>query len=112
MRFNVAWAGVVLAGVMIAAPAQAQVNYYTQGYFTSTFVGCGSPAEVTPVPGSPLGAGCTTAGFTLTWVWYLSVLSVFVQLGISVMLLRREFSRRLVFPAPEPAPATIPAPAA
>jgi Na+-driven multidrug efflux pump len=50
-------------------------------------------------------------GFTLTWVWYLSVLSVFVQLGISVLLLRREFSRRLVFPAPDPAPATIPAPA-
>ena len=51
-------------------------------------------------------------GFTLTWVWYLSVLSVFVQLGISVLLLRREFSRRLLFPAPEPAPATIPASAA
>ena len=51
-------------------------------------------------------------GFTLTWVWYLSVLSVFVQLGISFMLLRREFSRRLAFPAPEPGPATIPAPAA
>jgi len=34
-------------------------------------------------------------GFALLWIWYLSVVSVFVQLALSLGLLRREFSRRL-----------------
>jgi Na+-driven multidrug efflux pump len=51
------------------------------------------------------------AGFDLTWVWYLSVLSVLIQLGLSMLLLKREFDRRLNFPlAPAPLP-TIPEPA-
>jgi putative MATE family efflux protein len=41
-------------------------------------------------------------GFQLHWIWYLSVGSVFVQLALSMMLLRREFGRRLRF---EPASA-------
>ena len=53
----------------------------------------------------------TMAGFDLTWVWYLSVLSVLVQLALSAYLLRREFARRLSFPEPEPAAASVPAPA-
>ena len=67
MGFKAAWAGAVLTGVIIAAPAHAQINYYTQGFFTSSLAGCGSPADVTPVPGSPIGASCTTGGFTLTF---------------------------------------------
>jgi len=51
------------------------------------------------------------AGFDLTWVWWLSVASVFVQLGLSSLLLRREFARRLAFPPPESATVSIPAPA-
>ena len=51
------------------------------------------------------------AGFDLTWVWWLSVASVFVQLGLSLLLLRREFSRRLSFPVPEPVHASVPVPA-
>lgn len=51
------------------------------------------------------------AGFDLTWVWWLSVVSVFVQLGLSSYLLRREVSRRLSFPAPEAPSPSIPAPA-
>jgi Na+-driven multidrug efflux pump len=39
-----------------------------------------------------------TAGFQLRWIWYLSVGAVFVQLALSMFLLRREFSRRLAFP--------------
>jgi len=39
-----------------------------------------------------------TAGFQLNWIWYLSVGAVFVQLALSMFLLRREFSRRLAFP--------------
>jgi Na+-driven multidrug efflux pump len=36
-------------------------------------------------------------GFQLHWIWYLSVASVWVQLGLSLLLLRREFARRLDF---------------
>ncbi|MDQ6886002.1 MAG: MATE family efflux transporter [Gemmatimonadota bacterium] len=36
-------------------------------------------------------------GFELHWIWYLSVGSVFVQLTLSMLLLRREFGRRLQF---------------
>jgi putative MATE family efflux protein len=34
-------------------------------------------------------------GFALRWIWYLSVATVFVQLILSLALLRREFARRL-----------------
>jgi Na+-driven multidrug efflux pump len=40
-------------------------------------------------------------GFQLVWIWYLSVGAVFVQLALSMLLLRREFNRRLTF-APDP----------
>jgi putative MATE family efflux protein len=36
-------------------------------------------------------------GFELLWIWYLSVGAVVVHLALSLWLLRREFSRRLVF---------------
>ena len=36
-------------------------------------------------------------GFELRWVWYLSVASVFVQLCLNLLLLRREFRVRLDF---------------
>jgi Na+-driven multidrug efflux pump len=51
------------------------------------------------------------ANFDLTWVWWLSVASVFVQLGLSSYLLRREFRKRLTFPAAEHEMPSIPAPA-
>lgn len=38
-----------------------------------------------------------TPGFQLRWIWYLSVASVFVQLALSMLLLQREFGRRLRF---------------
>ncbi|GAC1548906.1 MAG: MATE family efflux transporter [Myxococcales bacterium] len=41
-----------------------------------------------------------TPGFQLHWIWYLSVGSVFVQLTLSMLLLRREFGRRLAFAPP------------
>ena len=40
-------------------------------------------------------------GFQLHWIWYLSAGAVLVQLTISLLLLRREYRRRLNF---EPAP--------
>jgi MATE family, multidrug efflux pump len=44
-------------------------------------------------------------GFTLRWVWLLSAVTIFAQLTISLLLLRREFRRRLVFAANASAPA-------
>lgn len=43
----------------------------------------------------PALALARVAGFQLTWIWYLSVGSVLVQLALSLGLLRREFARRL-----------------
>jgi putative MATE family efflux protein len=39
----------------------------------------------------------TKAGFSLTWIWWISVASVIAQLAIALLLLRREFARRLSF---------------
>ena len=36
-------------------------------------------------------------GFQLNWIWYLSVGAVYAQLALSLLLLRREFGRRLQF---------------
>jgi putative MATE family efflux protein len=50
-------------------------------------------------------------GFQLRWLWYLSVASVTVQLIMSLLLLRREFTRRLPVGGGVAAPASaIPAP--
>lgn len=43
-----------------------------------------------------------TRGFTLLWVWYVSVAGIFVQLGLNLLLLRREFRLRLAFERPAP----------
>jgi putative MATE family efflux protein len=39
-------------------------------------------------------------GFELHWLWWLSVASVFVQLVLAMLLLRREFSLRLAWSSP------------
>ena len=44
------------------------------------------------------------AGFTLTWIWYLSVAAITLQMVISLLLLRREFRDRLSF---EPRPTAV-----
>jgi Na+-driven multidrug efflux pump len=40
-------------------------------------------------------------GFELRWIWYLSVAAVTLQMTLNLLLLRREFQRRLNF---EPSP--------
>ena len=40
-----------------------------------------------------------TPGFTLRWIWYISVGAVVVQLAMNLWLLRREFRSRLNFDA-------------
>ena len=36
-------------------------------------------------------------GFELRWVWYLSVAATILQVGMNLLLLRREFRLRLAF---------------
>jgi hypothetical protein len=60
-----AWAGALITGALAAMPAQAQINFYTQGYFTSaTNPACNGAA---PAPGAPVGATCTNGAFTLSF---------------------------------------------
>jgi hypothetical protein len=59
--------GALVAAAIAAIPAQAQINYYTQGFFTSPYAGCGSPVAPTPTPSAPISAACTGGGFTLTY---------------------------------------------
>ena len=58
-------AGALLAGAVVAAPAQAQINFYTQGYFTSPVATCNGSA---PPAGAPVGASCSGGGFTLAFI--------------------------------------------
>jgi putative MATE family efflux protein len=51
-------------------------------------------------------------GFQIRQVWYLSVVSILLQAGVNLLLLRREFKKKLVFPAVDalaPAGSTSPA---
>ena len=50
-------------------------------------------------------------GFDIDWIWSLSIASVAVQAVVNLLLLRREFARRLRFAPAAPAPAVTPAPA-
>ena len=45
-------------------------------------------------------------GFQLRWIWYLTVVSVTLQMALSLLLIRMEFRNRLVI-EPAPAPATL-----
>lgn len=38
-----------------------------------------------------------TAGFELRWIWYLSATAVLLQMALNLLLLRREFARKLTF---------------
>jgi len=58
--------GVLLAGAVLAAPAQAQTSYFTQGFFSSPVATCNS-TPFNPAVLTPLGATCVGGGFTLTY---------------------------------------------
>ena len=46
--------------------------------------------------------------FQLRWIWYLSVASVFLQMTLNLLLLRREFGLRLNWPAAQTPTAPLP----
>jgi Na+-driven multidrug efflux pump len=45
----------------------------------------------------PVLALARLPGFTMRWVWYCSVAAVYLQMTLNLLLLRREFRRRLNF---------------
>ena len=63
-RVLTAVAAAAMLGAVVA-PAQAQVNYYTQGWFSSGTPTCNASA---PVAGSPVSATCVTPSYTLSYV--------------------------------------------
>ena len=87
-------------------------SYVASGFIfvaSSTFQAMGNtiPSLITSVVRISLSAVPAVIlsrlpGFELLWVWYLSLVSVYVALVVSMLLLRREFNRRLRF---ETAPA-------
>jgi hypothetical protein len=54
----------VLTGAVVAAPAQAQLNYYTQGWFSSPSATCNG---VAPAPGAPMSSTCAMPEYTLAY---------------------------------------------
>jgi Na+-driven multidrug efflux pump len=43
----------------------------------------------------PILALSTLDGFALSWMWYVSVASIWIHMGANLLLLHREFERRL-----------------
>ena len=62
-RLLVAVAAVAMVGT-VATPAHAQLNYYTQGWFSSSTASCNGTA---PPAGLPTNATCLTPAYTLAY---------------------------------------------
>ena len=82
----------VASGLIFVASSMFQA----MGNTVPSLVASGTRILLVAVPAILLSR---TAGFQLHWIWYLSVGAVFIQLTLSMLLLRREFNRRLTFPA-------------
>jgi putative MATE family efflux protein len=82
----------VASGLIFVASSMFQA----MGNTVPSLIASGTRILLVAVPAILLSR---TAGFQLNWIWYLSVGAVFVQLALSMLLLRREFSRRLTFPS-------------
>jgi putative MATE family efflux protein len=74
----------------------ASSTFQAMGNTVPSLVASGTRILLVAVPSILLSR---TPGFQLRWIWYLSVGAVFVQLALSMLLLRREFTRRLTFPS-------------
>ena len=82
----------VASGLIFVAGSMFQA----MGNTVPSLVSSGARILLVAVPAILLSR---TPGFQLIWIWYLLAGAVLVQLAISMLLLRREFSRRLVFPS-------------
>jgi putative MATE family efflux protein len=82
----------VASGLIFVASSMFQA----MGNTVPSLVTSGARILIVAVPAIVLSRA---AGFQLTWIWYLSAGAVLVQLALSLLLLRREFNRRLTFAA-------------
>ncbi|HMI48773.1 MAG TPA: MATE family efflux transporter [Gemmatimonadaceae bacterium] len=84
----------IASGLIFVASSMFQA----MGNTVPSLVASGARILLVAVPAILLSR---TPGFQLRWIWYLSVGAVFIQLALSMFLLRREFTRRLTFPQPK-----------
>jgi putative MATE family efflux protein len=80
----------VASGLIFVASSMFQA----MGNTVPSLVASGTRILLVAVPAIILSR---RADFQLNWIWYLSVGAVFIQLALSMLLLRREFTRRLTF---------------
>jgi putative MATE family efflux protein len=85
----VAW-NFVASGVIFVTSSMFQA----MGNTIPSLITSGSRIVIIAIPVLMLAGA---PGFTLLWVWYISVAAVYIQLAMNLLLLRREFRRRLAF---------------
>jgi putative MATE family efflux protein len=79
-----------IGGVIFVASSMFQAMGNTLPALIASFIGL----LLVAVPASVLSA---SPGFHLRWIWYLSVLAGAVQLAIDLLLVQREYRRKLNF---------------
>ena len=92
----VAW-NFVASGVIFVSSSMFQA----MGNTIPSLITSGSRIVIVAIPVLMLAGA---SGFTLLWVWYISVAAVYIQLAMNLLLLRREFRRRLAFAPADVAP--------
>jgi putative MATE family efflux protein len=90
----ISW-GYIASGIIFVASSMFQAMGNTMPSLVASVV------RIVLVIG-PAFALSRVAGFRLDWIWYLSVGASVVQLALAMLLLRREFARRLDFARAEP----------
>ena len=85
----VAW-NFVASGVIFVTSSMFQA----MGNTIPSLITSGSRIVIIAIPVLMLAR---SSGFTLLWVWYISVAAVYLQLAMNLLMLRREFRLRLAF---------------
>ena len=85
----VAW-NFVASGVIFVTSSMFQA----MGNTIPSLITSGSRIVIIAIPVLMLAR---SSGFTLLWVWYISVAAVYMQLAMNLLMLRREFRLRLAF---------------
>src|SRR4029079_16485036 len=85
----------VASGLIFVASSMCQA----MGNTVPSLIASGTRMVVLAVPVMLLAR---LSSFRLDWVWYLSLTTSYFQLGLALLLLRREFVRRLDFGVPAP----------
>jgi len=80
----------VASGIIFVASS----TFQAMGNTVPSLVASGVRIALVAIPAVILSR---TPAFRLSWIWYLSMGAVWVQLGLALFLLRREFARRLAF---------------